>query len=178
MSKKLLWLLLSSFFLSSVSQTVWAVDYEHETKVRGMEFAWKVADDTLHVKLTARTTGWVGIGFNPVKYMEGADYIIGYVKRGKVTLRDDYGDSARNHKSDEKLGGTDDVTLVSGEEKGRSTTLEFSLPLNSGDTYDSVLDPEGETVVLLAYGGKRDSFRSKHKFRTTLKVNLSTGKVE
>jgi len=169
---------LSSLFLLSLSQIVWAVDYEHETKVRGMEFAWKVADDRLHIKLTARTTGWVGIGFNPVEYMEGANYIIGYVKRGKVTLRDDYGDSARNHNSDEKLGGTDDVTLVSGEEKGRSTTLEFSLPLDSGDKYDSVLEPEGETVVLLAYGGKRDSFRGKHKFRTDLKVNLSTGKVE
>lgn len=178
MTQKLLCLLLSSFFLLSLSTAGWAVDYEHETKVRGMKFAWKVADDSLHVKLTARTTGWVGIGFNPVKNMEGANYIIGYVKRGKVTLRDDYGDSARSHEEDTKSGGTDDVTLVAGEEKGGSTTLEFSLPLNSGDTYDSVLEPEGETVVLLAYGGKRDSFRGKHKFRTSLKVNLSTGKVE
>jgi hypothetical protein len=29
--------------------------------------------------------------------------------------------------------------------------------------------------VLLAYGAGRDSFKTKHQFKTALKVNLSTG---
>lgn len=155
-----------------------AADYDHETKVEDMTFAWKVDGANLHVKLSADTTGWIGIGFNPEEEMKGANYILGYVKGGKVKLTDDYGDSARGHKEDEKLGGTTDVTAVGGEEKGDTTTIEFTIPLDSGDKYDSVLTPDGDTVVLLAYGGKRDSFKSKHKFRKSLKVNLATGKVE
>lgn len=178
MRRKSVVLLLTSLFLFGSLGAAIATEYDHETKVRGMVFAWKVDGDKLHVKLTGRTTGWIGIGFNPEKQMKGADYVVGFVRGGKVTLRDDYGDSARNHESDEKLGGTSDVTLVKGEEKGQSTTLEFTLPLNSGDKYDSVIEPEGETIVLLAYGGRRDSFRQKHKFRTMLKVNLASGKVE
>ena len=37
------------------------------------------------------------------------------------------------------------------------------------------IDQRGETVVLLAYGPDRDSFKVKHKFRTAMKVNLATG---
>lgn len=164
--------------LLGFSNLVAASEYDHETKAKDMSFAWKIVDDNLHVKISAKTTGWVGIGFNPEDQMKGADYVLGYVKNGKVSLRDDYGDSARNHKSDEKLGGQDNVTTIGGEEKGGTTTLEFSIPLNSGDKYDSVLEPDGDTVVLLAYGGKRDSFRSKHKYRGSFKINLRSGKVE
>ena len=155
-----------------------ASEYDHEANVDGILFAWKVDGENLNVKLSAETTGWVGIGFNPTDQMQGADYILGYVKKNKVSLRDDYGDSQRNHRSDEKLGGESNVTMVGGEEKGGMTTLEFSIPLNSGDKYDTVIDPTAETVVLLAYGAGRDSFRSKHKARKTIKVNLSTGKFE
>ncbi len=155
-----------------------AAEYDHEKDVDGIVFAWKVADENLNVKISAKTTGWVGIGFNPTNKMLGADYVLGYVKNGKVKVRDDYGDTERAHRSDEKLGGTDNVTLVGGEEKGGMTTVEFSIPLNSGDKYDTVIDPAAETVVLLAYGAGRDSFRSKHKDRKTIKVNLSTGDIK
>lgn len=178
MRGKIAALILSMFLLMGNAVSSMATEYDHETEVRGMNFAWKVAEESLHVKLTARTTGWIGIGFNPTDQMKGANYIIGYVNKGKVEIRDDYGDETRNHKEDEKLGGTVDLTVVGGAEKGGSTTLEFSIPLDSGDQYDSKLDPEGETVVLLSYGGKRDSFRSKHKYKAILKVNLSSGSVE
>jgi len=154
-----------------------AQDYDHTVDVKDMSFSWKIAGSDLNIKISGKSNGWVGIGFNPTDQMEGANYILGYVKGGKAKLSDDYGDSKRGHKNDEKLGGTTDVKLIGGEEKGKVTTLEFSIPLNSGDKYDSVLDVNGTTVVLLSYGGKRDSFKAKHKFRSVVKVNLSTGKV-
>ena len=169
---------LAALFVASTATMSFAADYDHETKVKDMTFAWSVADKNLNVKISGKTKGWVGIGFNPTDQMEGANYILGYVKGGKAKVRDDYGDSKRNHKSDKKLGGTSDVTLVGGEEKGGNTTIEFTIPLNSTDKYDSVLDPNGETVVLLAYGSGRDSFTSKHKMRASIKVNLASGKVE
>ncbi len=152
-----------------------AVEYAHEVKDKKIAFAWSVEGDTLAVKLTAETDGWVGIGFNPVKEMKGADFILGYVKNGEVKLDDDFGYDENSHKPDTKLDGTSDVTLVGGSETGGVTTVEFTIPLDSGDKNDTKIDVNGDTVVLLAYGAGRDSFKSKHKYRNALKVNLSTG---
>jgi hypothetical protein len=110
--------------------------------------------------------------------MKDADIIIGYVKKGKVTISDEFGIAATQHKGDSKVGGQDNVTLVGGSEEGNVTTIEFSIPLNSGDEKDSALDPNGDTVVILAYGEGRDSFRVKHTFAETLTVNLSSGAVK
>ncbi len=128
--------------------------------------------------MSAKTTGWVGVGFNPSTQMKDANFVLGYVKKGKTSITEDFGNAERTHKADEKLGGTNNATLIGGSEKGGITTIEFSIPLDSGDKNDSVIDPAGKTVVLLAYGGKRDSFKSKHKFRTTIEVNLNSGKVD
>jgi len=152
-----------------------AAGYDHEVEAKNITFAWKVEGDSLAVKLSAETEGWVAIGFNPVKEMKGANLILGYVKDGKVTLEDDFGSGENSHKSDSKLDGTSDVTVVGGEEKDGWTTIEFTIPLDSGDKNDTKIDVNGENTVLLAYGGGLDSFFVKHKYRTALKVNLSTG---
>ncbi|MBU1566425.1 MAG: DOMON domain-containing protein [Proteobacteria bacterium] len=155
-----------------------AAEYDHELQDQKITFAWKVEGDTLAVKLTAETEGWVGIGFNPVKEMKGANFILGYVKDGVAKLDDDYGVDENAHKPDTKLEGTSDVTLVGGTEIDGKTTLEFTLPLASADKNDTKIDVKGDTVVLLAYGSGRDSFLAKHKYRTALKVNLTTGASE
>lgn len=154
---------------------VQAAQYDHEIKDKKISFAWKVDGDTLAVKLAAETTGWVGIGFNPSKEMKDANFILGYVKDGKAKLVDEFGDSESSHSSDEKLGGTSDVTLTGGSETGGITTVEFTMPLKSSDKNDGALNVNGDTIILLAYGAGRDSFISKHNYRTALKVNLATG---
>jgi len=161
--------------LTAVVSGVNAADYEHEVKAKKVTFAWKIDGDTLAVKMSAKTKGWVGIGFNPSEKMKGADFVLGYVKKGKAKIIDEFGDGKTKHSSDKKLGGTVDATLVSGTEKDGVTTIEFTMPLKSADKYDTVFDVDGDTVVLLAYGPDRDSFKTKHKFRTTLTVNLTTG---
>ncbi len=157
---------------------VFGAEYDHEVKVKKMSFGWKIAGDTLAVKMSAETEGWVGIGFNPSKKMKDANFVLGYVKKGEAKIIDEYGDSPTKHSSDKKLGGTTDATLVGGTEEGGITTIEFTMPLNSTDKYDPAIDINGDTVVLLAYGPGRDSFKTKHKYRTALKVNLSTGASE
>jgi hypothetical protein len=152
-----------------------AADYAHELTDKDISFAWSVDGDTLAVKLSAKTDGWVGIGFNPTKSMQDANFILGYVKKGEAKIIDEFGDKENGHTSDEKLGGTTDVTLVSGTEDGGVTTIEFTMPLKSEDKNDTALDVAGETTVLLAYGAGRDSFKSKHKYRSTYMVNLTTG---
>lgn len=168
---------MSVILCASVTNTQ-ATEYDHEVQDKKISFAWKVVGETLAVKMTAETEGWVGIGFNPVSEMKGANFILGYVKDGEVKLDDDYGTDANAHKSDTKLGGSSDVTLVGGTETGGMTTIEFTIPLESGDKNDTKIDVNGDTTVLLAYGTGRDSFLAKHKYRTALKVNLSSGASE
>ena len=157
---------------------VFAEGYDHETKVENMSFAWKIDGENLQVKLSAKTESWVGIGFNPSSKMKGAGFVLGYVKGDKVKVSDEYGDGENSHKPDTKLGGTDNVTVIGGSEKDGITTIEFSIPLQSGEETDPIIQPDGETTVLLAYGEGRDAFKMKHKFRTAIKVNLKTGEVK
>jgi hypothetical protein len=167
-------LLLVSFIgLSSVS--IYAASYDHEITSQKMTFAWKVDGSLLHVKLSAPTKGWVGIGFNPSKEMKDAKYVVGYVQDGKAMISDEFGTSETKHDAVENLGGKSDVTLVSGTEEAGMTTIEFTLPLISTDTKGGKIDPVAETVVLLAYGPDNDSFKLKHKYRTKINVNLATG---
>ncbi len=174
-------LVVSVYVLAAVfalTAPVFGHDYDHSIELKKMSFAWKVDGERLGVKLTGKSTGWVGIGFNPSKKMKDANYVLGYVKDGKAKIRDDFGVGEKKHKADEKLGGTSDALIIGGNEENGITTIEFSIPLVSEDKHDTTIDPMADTIVLLAYGGKRDSFRSTHKFRTILKVNLSTGHFE
>ena len=151
-----------------------ATDYDHTIHKGEMAFAWKIDGKKLHIKLRAKTKGWVGIGFNPEKVMKGANILIGRVKKGKASVRDDIGTSIITHSSDKKMGGKGNVSAISGNEKAGYTELLFTIPLDSGDAKDTVIQPNGETVVMLAFG-RSDSYHLGHKFVTTLKVNLTTG---
>jgi hypothetical protein len=152
-----------------------AADYQHSLTVDQMSFSWSVNADSLAVRLSAPTTGWVAVGFNPTEMMKDANIIIGYVKDGKAELSDDFGSGPTVHMPDDKRGGASNLTLVGGSEAGNSTTLEFSIPLNSGDANDGVISPTVDTKVMLAYGPDRDSFKMKHQFAKTITVNLANG---
>lgn len=155
-----------------------ATEYAQTIEVKKMTFSWTIDGENLHGKMTGETEGWVGVGFNPSDKMKDANYVLGYVKKGEVKVVDEFGTTKTGHKTDEKIGGTENVTVVGGSEDNGVTTIEFIIPLNSGDEKDGIIDPAADTTVLLAYGAGRDSFRSKHKFRATVVVNLSTGEVK
>ncbi len=166
--------LLSALLLTLTTQAV-ANDYQHSITEGDMTFSWSIDGDTLAAKVSGPTTGWVSVGFNPTKKMKDANIIIGYVKKGKVKITDEYGTAATQHKSDKKVGGADNVTVVGGTEEGNVTTIEFTIPLKSGDEKDTALDPAADTAVILAYGPDKDSFRLKHKKAYKVTVNLGSG---
>jgi molecular chaperone DnaK (HSP70) len=107
--------------------------------------------------------------------MKDANFIIGYVKDGKAVVKDHFGDGENSHAEDAKSGGKDDITNISGKESDGVTEISFTIPRNTGDTYDAVLNPGQEASVMLAYAAGMDSFLTRHKYRTHLKVNLETG---
>ncbi|BCS96582.1 hypothetical protein DSLASN_22140 [Desulfoluna limicola] len=155
-----------------------AEPFDHTLTDGPMTFSWSVGDGVLNVKLTGKTEGWVAVGFNPVKMMKGANFIMGYVKDGKVTVTDHTGHAERNHKADTKSGGQNHASNTVGSEKGGMTEISFTIPLDSQDANDTIIDPSGMTTVLLAMGGGRDSFRSVHTFRSVHRVTLSSGASE
>lgn len=140
-------------------------------KVKDMEFSWEVVDDNAIFTVTAPTNGWVSIGFEPSKMMKDADIIIGYVKDGELIIADHYGDKKTSHKPDVDLGGIDNVIPLESSETSDSTSIMFSIPLNSGDKFDKVLEKGKEYTVILAYG-KKDDFKSWHKYKGKVKITL------
>jgi len=155
-----------------------AMEYQHTLEVKNMQFSWTVEGDQIHVKLSAKTTGWVAIGFDPEKAMGGANIIIGAVKNGKFKIEDHYANKRRGHSSDEKMGGKNDVLNPSGSEKNGVTTISFTLPLDTGDKFDKPINTEGTSKIMLAYGSGRDSFKARHPFRTIYEINFSTGETK
>ncbi len=138
----------------------------------GINLQWPVKDEHLDVIVRAPTTGWVAVGFDPVRRMKGANIVIGFVKDSQVFMRGDYGVARTSHRADEKVGGKNNITDVSGSETGASTELAFTIPLDSGNPGDRVLVPGREYTVLLAYGSK-DNFGTYHNTRrTSVKIKL------
>lgn len=159
-----------------------AADYQHTLEAKDITFSWSLDGDIIHVQLVAKTTGWVGIGFNPEKAMAGANIIIGAVKGEKFKVEDHFGDRKRNHAKDEKLGGVNNVENPAGSEKDGVTTISFSYPLQTDDKWDNEkLEPLATDIpvtVMLAYGrdGKDKTVtKASHKYRTIYEVNLTTG---
>jgi hypothetical protein len=129
--------------------------------------------DSLAVELSAPTTGWVAVGFDPDSIMLGANIIIGYVVSGTPTLRDDYGWQVTGHRDDLLLGGTRDLTVDGATEAGGTTEIRFTIPLDSGDPYDKPLVPGSTYPIILAMGPNgADDFSTQHQAVAVAQISL------
>ena len=158
---------------AGATATVAADGYKEVSQI-GMTVKWKVEAASLDVIVHAPAKGWIAVGFDPETLMKGSEIVIGYVDSGgQTTIVDHYSDQLTSHKADVELGGTDDVTVISGEETDAGTTLHFSIPLNSGDKFDKTLTAGATHKMMLAYGAT-DDFMSAHaaNHRAVFKVDL------
>lgn len=129
-------------------------DYNTKT-VEGITFSWKTndAEDSLLVKLSATTVGMLMVGFDidPLSGLQGANIITGYVVGDTVYIRDNIGTGEEAYLPDTVYGGTDDVADKAGTENG-GTEISFTIPLNSGDPNDVVLEVGESYLIFLAWG--------------------------
>jgi hypothetical protein len=178
MKKKFMWMTVIFLWIVLITGSCYALSdiYDHKVEVENVVFEWKLAGENIHIRLAAKTEAWVGIGFNPSTRMKDANFIIGYVKEGKVKITDHYGTAERQHQEDTRLGGQKNIQDIGGKEENGVTEIIFSLPLDSKDSKDQPIWTDKDNTVLFAYGAGRDSFRTKHQFRAALKINMSTGK--
>jgi hypothetical protein len=139
----------------------------------GMTLRWRVVGDEIEIEVSGPTTGWIAVGFKPSRAMKDANIFIGYVASGEAVMADQFGVSMTDHREDEQLGGSSHVRNVSGSESDGTTTIRFTVPLDSGDEYDQPLAP-GETVtVILAYGpDDADDLRAYHENRAGIEITI------
>ncbi|MDD4310707.1 MAG: T9SS type A sorting domain-containing protein [Candidatus Cloacimonetes bacterium] len=168
------------FFLADLSSTLLAQSAWQTTSADGVAFEYRTSADGLSLegKLNAETSGWVGVGFNPTNVMQGANFIIGYVSNGNPSIRDDWGTSATTHASDLSLGGSSDVTIIEGTEAGGITSLHFTLPLVTEDSFDRPLMPGQSYPIILARGSNgTDNFTGGHAGAGFAEVSILTAPV-
>jgi hypothetical protein len=139
--------------------------YDPQTE---MTLYWQNDATTLYVGLVSPGTGWAGVGFSDRAGKPGSNIIVGAVSKGTVTIQDNYGVTKELHLAD----WTSSILTSGGSEANGQTTLEFSIPLDSGDSQDVALSP-GETVnVILAYQATKDSFTSEHTRYSMTEITL------
>ncbi len=147
-------------------------EYDHTTSdsSTGITVSWTTTDNEIFVALDSPGSGWVSIGFDPDSAMKGANFIFGYVTSEATFARDEYGTGLFSHESDTSNGGTDDIIEYAGSESS-GTGLEFSIPLDSGDSKDRELTSGSSYTCLLAYSGS-DNFTTKHSKRGSITISL------
>ena len=161
-------LLVSYTFLTAQSE--W-----QSVSAAGVEFSYRVTADGENLEgiISAATTGWVSVGFNPTVQMRDANIIIAYVLDNETFIRDDWGTSNISHASDVSLGGTSDISVISGSEEGGLTSVHFVIPLDSNDQYDQPLTI-GETYPIIVARGPNgaNNFTSQHSAAGSAQITL------
>lgn len=158
--------------LSSVDGVISDGEYPHSVEIAGVKVYWVNDGRVLCIGLVSPGTGYVAIGFDPVERMLGANFVLGSVAEGVLTIRDDYGNAAAGHDADTTLGGVDNVLSAAGHQWADQTVVEFVIPLNSGDSTDKQLRPGGAYPVLVSYNALSDDFSVRHSRRGTGRITL------
>lgn len=181
--RKLLWIVMVALiagiaFGNGGSEETPVVEVEdlagfESVTVSGVTFQWQIDGENLNVQMSAPTTGWVSVGFDPSAQMADANIIIGYVEDGEVFLRDDFGVGRVRHGADVDNGGVSNLSNVEGEEAGDVTTIRFTIPLDSGDALDTPLSAGGTHKMIFAHGpNNADDFGTYHSTRGSADVEL------
>ncbi len=148
-------------------------EYENSVDVAGVAVSWAHDGQHLAVGLLSPGTGYVSIGFDPVQRMDGANFILAAVDGEEVVTRDDIGTGPFAHRADTDREGTDDILEAAGAETETGTTIEFVIPLDSGDEQDKPLVPGRTYTILVGYHASSDSFSAKHSARGSGEMTLT-----
>jgi len=149
-------------FILFLSYTLFSQEGYKSLVSGNMKFSWKVNGDFIDFKISAKTNGWISVGFNPTTKMKNATMVLGVMKEGIPNFTYHYGTANFKHKSIEDLGGKNLITNPKGTEGKDLSEISFSLPLKSDGKYDADFK-KGKHVIILAYSISKE-FKSKHVY--------------
>ena len=133
-----------------------AADGARHIALSDMEFAWRHEADRLHGTLSAPGNGWLAVGFNDARRLDGTRFVIAAVAdappRAEVHIA-----LPPDHRTVEALTGSPSglANLAGRFENGRSV-LSFSLPHRTADRYARDLSPGRSTHLMLAWSHAPD----------------------
>ena len=171
---KMLVTLMTAGLCAAFAVSANAAEYKHKVVRAGVTFEWGIDGQSLNGRMSAKTTGWVGVGFNATKDMQDAGFVIGAVIDGQPKAAVYVGTSPMAHS---KAIEQADIANIGGSEADGVTTITFTIPLVSKDPKVKPIAPEKDTKVLFAYGSD-DSVKARHAERAEVLLNLSTGEVK
>jgi len=134
----------------------------------GMELWWRNGLAVLLAGVRAPGTGWAAVGFDPERRMQGADFVIGAVTNGELDIEDHHGHLPTGHRKDDHQ----DILAAGGEISDGEVTLQFVIPLHSGDPDDNTLVPGESYAVILAYHNTSTSLTARHTARASDSITL------
>ncbi len=160
-------------------QTRWVFDgeisegeYTDSVAIGDIMVYWAHDGKYIYLAAEAETPGWLSIGIDPERGMQGADYILA-IHDGEPQIWDAYGVGTRGatHPPDTELGGTFDFIEWAVAREGEWLRFEVLRLLDTGDEYDKAMEP-GETYVILAAVGVEPEFNAPHFFRSHGEMTL------
>lgn len=116
-----------------------------------MEFGWRHEAGRLHGNLSAPGTGWLAVGFNDARRLDGTRFVIAAVAeappRAEVHIA-----LPPDHRTVEALTGSPSgLSDLAGRFEGGRSILTFSLPHRTNDRYSRDLSPGRTTHLMLAW---------------------------
>jgi len=136
--------------------------------------SWKIIDKNIEISISAKTTGWVAIGFEPSVGMKDADIYLGYVdQKGKGQSFDMYSTGEIGpHPFDTDLGGKNDIISPVVMVINGWTTFSFQRKLDTGDRFDKPILLDKPIKVLWSFGSTKDT-TTYHAVRGLVTIDFS-----
>ena len=148
------------------------MEYSNSTIEVGVEVYWYNNATHLFIGLNSPGKGWVALGIDPKETHKGANYIFCNISEGVVKVLDEFGDGRYSHKPDVSLGGENNVLDFMGNENSNRTLIEFIIPLNSGDEFDTELIHDLTYEALIAYHSSNDDITQQHTNAGFIKIDI------
>ncbi|XP_052261346.1 DBH-like monooxygenase protein 1 [Dreissena polymorpha] len=105
---------------------------------------WSTNATDIDIEITARTTGYVGLGLSPTGTMTPADMVIGWIADGQMYLGDYY---TREGDRTPYIDVSQDWIVQAGNEVNGTTVLRFSRKLRTCDVNDVNITASRMSVI-------------------------------
>lgn len=142
-----------------------------EISKNNMTVKWKIEKEHIHFEMEAPTDGWVAIGFNETSALAGTYLLMGRIRNGTAEVVEHYTERPGSYQPTTNYGVPVQVFSVTGDEKGKMTRLNYSIPIEKASKYHKQLSPETKWTLLMAYS-LEDDFQHHSIVRTSVEIKL------
>lgn len=137
----------------------------------GMHLIWRHSHDSIHLEMSAPSTGWLAIGFNSSADLAGTYLLMGRLSNNRAEVVEHSIIQPGDYRSFSVMGFPGCVKNIRGEEKRGTTRISFSLPNKPENLLQKDLREGNRYHLLLAYSVDKD-FRHHSLMRTSIIITL------